>query len=133
MVGRNLLTTGQVARELGVTINTVKSWIREGKLAGLRLPSGHYRIPHRELERLEAETTYPNAVAASSAREEDWLTYEEWRQDRPLAESPLDDVLTWVDLMLRVARAGGPLPHPSLEERAARVLKLHRALQHIRR
>ncbi len=41
----NLLTTGKVARILGVSRHTVTRWIRQGKIKAIRLPSGRYRIP----------------------------------------------------------------------------------------
>lgn len=39
------ITTGEVARQLGVSVPTVKKWIREGRLEAFRTPGGHYRIP----------------------------------------------------------------------------------------
>ena len=45
----NLLTTGKVARILGVSRHTVARWIKQGKMKAIRLPSGRYRIPKEEV------------------------------------------------------------------------------------
>jgi excisionase family DNA binding protein len=47
------LTTRQAATRLGVTVNAVKTWIREDQLPALRTPGGHHRIPEAELRRFE--------------------------------------------------------------------------------
>lgn len=44
-MGSNLLTTGEVARLLGVTRDAVLKWIKKGKLPATRTPGGHYRVP----------------------------------------------------------------------------------------
>jgi len=44
------LTTGEVARRLGVGLNTVKRWIANGLLRGVQTPGGHWRIPEDSLE-----------------------------------------------------------------------------------
>lgn len=44
-MGSNLLTTGDVARLLGVTRDAVLKWIKKGKLPATRTPGGHYRVP----------------------------------------------------------------------------------------
>lgn len=46
------LTTGQAARLCGVHINTIKRWVQSGKLASVRTPGGHWRIPQDSVERL---------------------------------------------------------------------------------
>lgn len=43
-------TTGYVANEMRVTINTVKRWILEGKLKAIITPGGHYRIKDSEFQ-----------------------------------------------------------------------------------
>jgi excisionase family DNA binding protein len=47
-----LLTVSEVAGRLNVNRGTVVRWIRLGQLKALRLPSGTYRIPRAELDRL---------------------------------------------------------------------------------
>jgi len=49
------LETGTVAKALGVRIQIVERWIRDRKISALRLPSGRYRIPLSELERIKRE------------------------------------------------------------------------------
>jgi len=40
-----MLSTGQVAKKLGVSTQAVINWIEAGKLEAIKLPGGHYRIP----------------------------------------------------------------------------------------
>jgi excisionase family DNA binding protein len=47
-----LLTVSEVAERLNVNRGTVIRWIRLGQLRALRLPSGVYRIPRAELDRI---------------------------------------------------------------------------------
>jgi excisionase family DNA binding protein len=47
------LTTGDVAKECGVTKVTVLRWIEQGLLESTKLPSGHNRILAEELERFK--------------------------------------------------------------------------------
>jgi excisionase family DNA binding protein len=43
------LTTRQSAVRLGVTINAIKTWIREERLPALKTPGGHHRIAEADL------------------------------------------------------------------------------------
>lgn len=112
-----MLSTGEVARSLGVTINTVKSWIRSGKIKAVRLPSGHYRIPASERERL-----------LRGVREEAFEYFTEWRRANPAEPRDIDAVLKWNDEALEIARSQGPLTKDDLEEKARRVSEMHRKL-----
>lgn len=47
---KDLLTTGQAAKLVGVTPDTVLKWIKKGKLPATRTPGGHYRIALPDLE-----------------------------------------------------------------------------------
>jgi len=47
-LGVDWLTTGQVARRLGVSAATVSKWIDSGRLLGLRLPESQARRVHPE-------------------------------------------------------------------------------------
>ena len=38
------ISTGEIARRCGVSVPTVKKWIREGQLQAFRTPGGHYRV-----------------------------------------------------------------------------------------
>lgn len=46
------LGTAEVACALSVSRNAVLNWIRAGKLQAIQLPSGLFRIPVSELERI---------------------------------------------------------------------------------
>jgi excisionase family DNA binding protein len=47
------LTAKEVAERLRVKVITVQRWLAAGKLRGSKLPSGEWRIPAVEVERLE--------------------------------------------------------------------------------
>jgi excisionase family DNA binding protein len=125
---RDMLSTGQVGQALGVSINTVKSWVRTGKIAGFRLPSGHFRIPRGELERLLRGA--PEEAGRSGDR---WDEYQRWQQGQPADELDPDGVLAWIDSVLRLARSRGAIPEESLEEKAEGIRRMHRALARIGR
>jgi len=44
LIVKKYYTTGELARFCEVDVNTVKRWIRNGKLDAFPLPSGHLRI-----------------------------------------------------------------------------------------
>jgi excisionase family DNA binding protein len=50
-----LLTTEEIAKELKYHIETVRKWIREGKLKATRINKKEYRVKRSELERFLAE------------------------------------------------------------------------------
>ncbi len=50
-----LLTTEEIAKELKYHIETVRKWIREGKLKATRINRKEYRVKRSELERVLAE------------------------------------------------------------------------------
>lgn len=41
---KEMWNTGKVAKKLGISNQTVVNWIRAGRLKGLKLPSGQYRV-----------------------------------------------------------------------------------------
>ena len=47
----DLLSTSDVARMVGVHAETVREWIRQGKLPAVALP-GHKRVRRKDLDRL---------------------------------------------------------------------------------
>ena len=58
MPKRPYLSTGQAARMLGVTPDTVLKWIKRGKLVAMRTAGGHFRVAREQLEGLlEARST----------------------------------------------------------------------------
>jgi len=46
---KQILTTTDVAKLLGLHVNTLKNWVRDGKLPSFRTIGGHYRIRVDEL------------------------------------------------------------------------------------
>ncbi len=50
-----LMTTEEIAQELKYHIETVRKWIREGKLKATRINRKEYRVRRSELERFLAE------------------------------------------------------------------------------
>ena len=50
-----LLTTEEIAKELKYHIETVRKWIREGKLKATRINRKEYRVKRSDLERFLAE------------------------------------------------------------------------------
>ena len=53
-----LLTTGEAAVMLRVTRATLVRWCRRGKLASVRTPGGHRRIPLAAVQALMAEVRH---------------------------------------------------------------------------
>lgn len=58
-----LLTTNEVAEECKVTAETVRVWVREGRLAAITLPGGLKRFRREDVDRLLTPTE-PAAGAA---------------------------------------------------------------------
>lgn len=50
------LTTGEAALTLGVSVDTVKRYLAQGRLDGITLPSGHRRITRESVDRLKARS-----------------------------------------------------------------------------
>lgn len=125
MSGPDMVSTGVVARRLGVTVNTVKNWIRKGILQGIRLPSGHYRIPLSELERLTAARPL---AARPRERRQAWKRYEQWRRRQAAPVVAHQELLRWNDRFLQIAKAHGPIPVETPEAKARRVRSMHEAL-----
>lgn len=49
-VPSELMTTTQVAKVFEVTIQTVGTWVREGKLEAFRTPGGRIRVRREDVE-----------------------------------------------------------------------------------
>lgn len=60
--GGQFLTTRQAAARLGVTLNSLKTWIRDEHLPALRTPGGHHRIAERDLMAFQARLTENSKV-----------------------------------------------------------------------
>ena len=50
--GEKLYRIGKAAKQLGVTIQTVRNWIYSGKVQTLRTAGGEHRIPESEIRRI---------------------------------------------------------------------------------
>jgi len=50
---KKYLRPSELAKRLGVSGDTVRHWIRTGKLKAHTTPGGHYRIPISEAKRIE--------------------------------------------------------------------------------
>ncbi len=48
-----MVSIGVVAKELGVTVETIRRWESEGKIASRRTPGGQRRFDVREVERVK--------------------------------------------------------------------------------
>ena len=60
----HLLTPTQAADVLGVHVDTLKRWAREGKVVGVRLPGGHWKFTRADLDTfIAAGRTRPETVA----------------------------------------------------------------------
>ena len=53
------LTTGDAARHLAVSPNTIKRWIAAGALRAYTTPGGHWRIPFESFARFLTERGLP--------------------------------------------------------------------------
>ncbi|MBZ4200421.1 MAG: response regulator [Methylotenera sp.] len=53
----DLMTTSDVAKELGVTIRSVQLWVEQGALEGWKTPGGHRRITRASFNRMTASRT----------------------------------------------------------------------------
>jgi excisionase family DNA binding protein len=50
----DLMTTNDVAKELGVTIRTAQLWVEQGALEGWKTPGGHRRITRASFNKMSA-------------------------------------------------------------------------------
>ncbi len=48
-MGKQVYTTGEVARILGASVEAVNRWIKEGKLHAYSTPGGHHRIAREDI------------------------------------------------------------------------------------
>jgi molybdopterin-binding protein len=45
-----LLSPREAAQRLGISYPTIKQWLYQGKIKGVKTPGGHHRIPEAELD-----------------------------------------------------------------------------------
>ena len=62
------LTLGEAAREIGVSVDTLRRWERAGKVRAVRDERNRRRIPRREVERLARRPRRHAAGDSLSAR-----------------------------------------------------------------
>jgi molybdopterin-binding protein len=62
------LRIGQAAEAIGVRIETLRRWERDGKLTTVRTPGGQRRVPAAEVARLVAERRAQRAPGTVSRR-----------------------------------------------------------------
>ena len=63
------LSIGKAAEQLGVHPDTVRTYLKAGKLDGWRLPSGRWRIDAADVDRLRRRTRVESDQVASLASE----------------------------------------------------------------
>lgn len=56
---KDTLTTTEAARLLGFHVNTLKNWVRDGKMPAFKTLGGHYRIRAKDLVRVLRENEIP--------------------------------------------------------------------------
>lgn len=96
-----LLTTGEVATRLGVSLRTIQLWAKDGKLPGCTTPGGHRRF------RLSAVAAFAEAhgmhfaalVAADATATE---------IERDLLQASLSSLLSWCK---KFGLSGQPVDH----------------------
>ncbi len=62
------LTLGEAAREIGVSVDTLRRWERAGKVRAVRDEHNRRRVPRREVQRLASRPSRHRAGDALSAR-----------------------------------------------------------------
>lgn len=67
----DLRDVAAAARRLLVSCETVRAWIRTGKIRAIRLPGGHYRIRHSEITRILDNQAHDAQVAQDAQKEQD--------------------------------------------------------------
>jgi excisionase family DNA binding protein len=59
-MSEELLSASEVAKLLRVSNGTIARWIKLGQLRAIRLPSGTYRIPRSEVDKLMKQLDQEN-------------------------------------------------------------------------
>jgi len=70
----SLLTTGDVAKVLGVSLRTVQLWSASGTLTCVVTPGGHRRIRLSEVRRLQHEMAYAPPATLAVGKEAQQIT-----------------------------------------------------------
>jgi excisionase family DNA binding protein len=64
----DLMTTSDVAKELGVTIRSVQLWVEQGVLEGWKTPGGHRRITRASFNRIAMVKAEHKEIIADGSR-----------------------------------------------------------------
>jgi excisionase family DNA binding protein len=64
----DLMTTSDVAKELGVTIRSVQLWVEQGALVGWKTPGGHRRITRDSFNRFVLNKSAPKKLPKEESR-----------------------------------------------------------------
>lgn len=64
----DLMTTSDVAKELGVTIRSVQLWVEQGVLEGWKTPGGHRRITRASFNRIAMVKAEQKEIIADGSR-----------------------------------------------------------------
>ena len=67
-VPERLLPAGAAARALGISLDTLRRWDREGKIRVVRDPANRRTVPTSEVERLVGRAPRPGSGSRLSAR-----------------------------------------------------------------
>lgn len=55
----DLLTVSEAAERVRVHPETIRGWLKEGYLKGIKLPGGDYRVDREDLERILSQSVVP--------------------------------------------------------------------------
>jgi excisionase family DNA binding protein len=86
-----MLTVPQAARRTGRNPETIRRWIREGKLRASKVGTQHV-IEERDLEAVQSSSRYPDMLPVPK----------EWGWDKTFGGKPMPNVAAWI----RESRAG---------------------------
>lgn len=115
--GSDMLTTGQASRRLGVSINTIKSWVQSGRLNAQRSPvaRGHLRIPREEVERLATIRTPRHAQGRSAILRLDATSHSGESHGMSDLSTPTAEAIGRTDAKVRRIQAARPLTQTQLQ------------------
>lgn len=103
-----LLTPAEVAKRLGVSPITVRSWVSKGWLVSQATPGGHRRFLWKDVERLIAEkrqtTSVPDSRKASAGNPVRILVVDDDQQFRTYLLDAIDTILP--EAIVRAAEDG---------------------------
>jgi excisionase family DNA binding protein len=115
MPDEQFFTLEEVAERLRVDVQTVRRWIKAGKLAAYK-PGREYRIPNSTLEDFLENHSYPKVQAPLSPSEEApeerrsrylrawrafvWKLAQRWEQEPPKSEREIGIVLDTMQVLL---------------------------------